>query len=310
MVVKFRGLLYSLFAWTLFLLFLITEVRAEVGVTVCGCQPVEYEIRLQFNLTCQDANVGGLGISETACVPSKETNEDVTDFVPVLVTNIRFLELTKDSLLLQQDPRTGAFLDGDTVRYTSFLAAQTSLTVNETTLPQAFQMAMRGRNAADQQIQLTWVIFYSNACGVVPVLFEGQQQGWSVFVRTAAHSLITLTLPEISPSNPSSRQTELTSPMPSLCQNSPLSLLPSTTPVTLSPMIPPRSTPTRNPIELPTSFPTFYPASTASPTTFAPIAAPSCSPSRLLAKGKGEATNIQDGHCSRQQHLNYTRSDS
>jgi hypothetical protein len=104
------------------------------------------------------------------------------------VTNIQFLELNKDSLLLQQDPRTGDFLDGDTVRFTSVLAAQTS--PNEATLPRALQMAMRGRNAADQQIQLTWVIVYSNSCGVVPVMLEGQKQGWSVFVRMLAHRLI------------------------------------------------------------------------------------------------------------------------
>lgn len=153
---------------------------AQVGTTICGCQPAVYEITLSFNVTCDLTNVQGPGINETACVTSKETDEDVTDFVPAVVTQIQFLELNRNLVILQQETRDGSFRDGNVVRYTSVLAVQDSF--DETTLPRAFQMIIRGFNAIDQPIQTTWVITYDNDCGIFPILFEGQQIGWSVFV--------------------------------------------------------------------------------------------------------------------------------
>ena len=159
-----------------------------VGTTICGCQPAVYEITLSFDVTCDQTDVAGPGINETACVASKETDEDVTDFRPVVVTDIQFLELNKDLATLQQEPRTGAFRDGDIVRYTSVLAVQDDF--DELTLPRAFQMILRGFNAIDQPIQLTWVITYENDCGIFPILFEGQQIGWSVFVSIQFSTLL------------------------------------------------------------------------------------------------------------------------
>ena len=171
----------ALFALGVFsLLVRQTDAQGAVGTTICGCQPAVYEITLSFDVTCDDVDVQGPGINEVACIASKETEDDVTDFVPVLVTDIQFLELNRDLATLQQEPRTGAFRDGDIVRYTSVLAVQDSFTEN--TLPRAFQMIMRGINAIDQPIQMTWVITYENDCGIFPILFEGQRQGWSVFV--------------------------------------------------------------------------------------------------------------------------------
>lgn len=181
---SFARLSLLLLVGTLSLLF--DDASAQVGTTLCGCQPAVYEITLSFDVTCEDENVMGPGINETACVPSKETDEDVTDFVPVLVTDIQFLELNRDLQTLQQEPRTGAFRDGDIVRYTSVLAVQPFF--DELTLPRAFQMVLRGFNAIDQPIQLTWVITYANDCGLFPILFEGQRQGWSVFVSTLISS--------------------------------------------------------------------------------------------------------------------------
>ena len=165
---------------------LFNSASAQVGVTICGCQPAVYEITLNFTLTCDDTDVLGPGINETACVTSKETDEDITDFVPVLVTDIQFLELNQALATLQQEPRTGAFRQGDVVRYTSVLAVRDSFT--ELDVPRAFQMILRGFNAIDQPIQQTWVITYENDCGIFPILFEQQKIGWSIFVSVAGVS--------------------------------------------------------------------------------------------------------------------------
>jgi hypothetical protein len=117
----------------------------------------------------------------------------VTDFVPVLITNVQFLEQNSEFVTLQQIPINGDFRDGDIVTYTSVLAIQTEFT--EATMPRAFQMILRGINAVDQPIQVTWVITYDNDCGIFPILFEGQQMGWSVFVSTLLSSFVSNPLP-------------------------------------------------------------------------------------------------------------------
>eukprot|EP00977_Amphora_coffeiformis_P003290 scaffold609_cov170-Amphora_coffeaeformis.AAC.44 len=232
--------------WALF----FDSVEAQtnpVGTTICGCQPAVYEITLRFNVTCDDENVAGPGIDEVACIPSKETTEDVTDFRPVLVTDIQFLELNSALDTLQQEPRTGAFRDGDVVRYTSVLAVQPFF--NETSLPRAFQMVLRGVNEIDQPIQITWVITYANDCGLFPILFEGQQQGWSVF-------------------------TDLGDPPAFVCPLA-ASAAPSATP-TAPPTSNPTSTPTSNPTSNPTASPTTSPVAafeTSSPTRMEPLTA-------------------------------------
>jgi hypothetical protein len=166
------------------LLLLAQSAMGQVGTTLCGCQPAVYEVTLTFDAECADANVGGPGINETACITSPETEENVTDFVPVLITNVQFLEQNGDFVTLQQIPINGDFRDGDIVTYTSVLAVQEPTEFTESTMPRAFQMILRGINALDQPIQVTWVITYDNDCGIFPILFEGQQMGWSVFVSS------------------------------------------------------------------------------------------------------------------------------
>lgn len=178
-----NGLFLVILVLVLSASFWLDFALAQVGTNICACQPAVYEITLNFTVRCDEVDVQGPGILETACRIEKETTGDVTDFVPAQVTEIQFLELNSNLQTLQQEARTGSFRTGNIVRYTSVLAVQTSF--DEDTLPAAFQVIMRGVNAVDQPIQMFWVITYSNDCGVFPVLSEGQKQGWSIFVSSA-----------------------------------------------------------------------------------------------------------------------------
>ena len=127
---------------------LVDKVEAQsgdnnpVGTTLCGCQPAVYEITLNFTVTCDESDVMGPGINETGCVPSREGNEAVTDLTPVVINEIQFLELNSALAPLQQQQLSGTWVDGNMVRYSSVLAVVKDF--NETTLPRAFQMILRG----------------------------------------------------------------------------------------------------------------------------------------------------------------------
>lgn len=162
---------------------LFGKANSQIGITLCGCQPAVYEITLAFNVSCEQTNVEGPGITDTACIESREGNEPVEDFTPVILTDIQFLELNQNLQTIQQEPRDGPFRDGDVVAYSSVLNVITDF--DEVSLPRAFQMVLRGFNQFDQAIQVTWVITYANDCGLFPILFEGQRIGWSIFVRIA-----------------------------------------------------------------------------------------------------------------------------
>jgi hypothetical protein len=158
---------------------------------LCACQPAAYEIALDFNVSCDDRTVtSGLdgsnpGIIGTACITNKETDQNVTDFTPVTIHAIQFIEHNENVNPIQQVRLDGEFVNGDVVNFTSELANTSSLMNNftELSIPRTLQMILRGNNAADQDIQLIWFIKYSDSCDAMPpLLVIGQTMGWSEFV--------------------------------------------------------------------------------------------------------------------------------
>ena len=153
-------------------------VRAQVvgiGGTLCACQPAVYEFTFNFDLTCEDGNVFGPGINETACLTEiRDVNGDVMDDgdeKPVLVTNIQIFELDQNLQVAAQSVINGNFLDGSTFTYTSIISSETSQ-LDEQTLPRGFQVVSAGVNNVDQSLINTYAILYENDCGIFPILSE------------------------------------------------------------------------------------------------------------------------------------------
>lgn len=161
---------------------LLDRVSAQLGITLCACQPTTYTFILNFDQLCSDQNIEGPGIFDTECFINSSDGENITDTRPVAVSSIRILELNQDLLPLVQTPFSGSFVNGTNITYTSILAAPPS-SLDPENVPAGFQMVLIGRNAQDQFIGNTWIILYSNECGVFPVLREGQRGGWTVLVR-------------------------------------------------------------------------------------------------------------------------------
>jgi hypothetical protein len=143
--------------------------------------------------------VEGAGIIETACLVSSRLPDtvNVTDFVPVTVSEIQVLELDEFQDPIGQSVYTdGPYFDGDFVTYTSIVRTQPEI-VNAMTLPRGLQVSIVGNNAQNQPIINTWGILYNNDCGIFPLLTVGQQIGWSIFVshRKSSDPVPALTRP-------------------------------------------------------------------------------------------------------------------
>ena len=152
-----------------------------VGVDICACQPSTYEFILNFNLTCDDKNVQGPGINASACTITTDRDLNVTNKVPVSVSKIQVLELNQNLDIISTTPYEGEYTNGDVFRYTSVIA--TDKITRPEDVPRALQMTLAGRNANEEDLVNFWIIIFDNSCGIYPVVLEGEQIGWTIFVR-------------------------------------------------------------------------------------------------------------------------------
>lgn len=157
---------------------------AQEGVTVCACQPDAYTFALNFSLTCGDFSVSSAtpGINETYCAVNPVAgDENVTDRVPVEVSQIQILELgpLPASTILNQTTLRGDFLNGATFEYTS-VSAQGVLTPE--TNPTSIQITLTGKNQDGKELINFWTIFFNPGCDIFPLLSPGMDAGWTTFV--------------------------------------------------------------------------------------------------------------------------------
>jgi hypothetical protein len=155
-----------------------------VGVDICACQPSTYEFLLDFGLTCDNKTVDGPGINASECRVTTDRNLNVTDLVPITVSKIQVLELNQDLDVIATTPYEGEYTNGDIISFTSVIA--TDNITNADDVPRALQMTLEGRNSLEQDLVNYWIIIFDNSCGIYPVVLEGEQIGWTVFVRIAA----------------------------------------------------------------------------------------------------------------------------
>jgi hypothetical protein len=158
---------------------LATEATAQIGDTLCACSPTVFNMTLDFSLTCADANIVSDGVVATDCSITPFQGE-VSSLVPVNVFSVDFLELDQDGQVLNQRSSFVDLQDGDTVSYESFSINPELVT--ELTAPKTLIVSFIARNAAREPLFMQYLITYSNSCEDFPVLFPGQQIGWTRFV--------------------------------------------------------------------------------------------------------------------------------
>ena len=172
----------------------LQRVSAQlIGTDICGCQPAFYTFTFDFGLKCTDNTVAGPGINETACLTEIRGQEEVPDdeLVPISVQNVQIFELDQRLQVVAQTVRPGVFVSGSNFTYTSIISTMTD-TLNPLSLPRGLQLVITGLNSNEETVVNTYIILYTNDCGIFPILTEGQTYGWTIFVRARNRNALSL----------------------------------------------------------------------------------------------------------------------
>lgn len=159
--------------------------HAQIGVTVCACQPASYTFQFNFSDVCGTSDVMGPGVVDSSCTVggTAGTEGNVTNLKPVFVSSVQILELDQFQAPLAFASYNDGYVNGDTITYTS--VAGTTAGVNNLTLstiPKGLQLNIQGINSEDQGIVNFWIILFDNNCGLFPVLKAGEHIGWTGLV--------------------------------------------------------------------------------------------------------------------------------
>jgi hypothetical protein len=155
-----------------------------IGTDLCFCQPATYELKLNFSLVCADSSINNStpGILETGClVESRGQTENITDPIPVLVSEVQIVELGPNLENVGQALYTDTYSDGAILTYTSIVQS-TPQDITVANLPRGFQVTITGINSLQESLTQLWIIKYDNECSIFPLLTVGQQMGWTIFV--------------------------------------------------------------------------------------------------------------------------------
>lgn len=159
-------------------------VHAQIGVTLCACQPSVYTFELNFSAICDVSTIDSRpGVRGADCFARGIGlyADETFDFVPVQVTTVSIIELNRQFQVLAQTPYADSFQDGDKVTYTSILGTPEGVAaVTPENIPGGLQIDIVGINALEQPITNVWIILFDNDCGIFPVLEKGDQIGWTI----------------------------------------------------------------------------------------------------------------------------------
>ena len=158
------------------------SATAQIGTTICVCSPAIYELRLNFNATCETTALIGDGILTSDCAIEPFQNDNVTDKVPISAGSIDILELDADLVLLSQSSRFGTFNNGDIIRFAS--VSNDPSVLNETFYPKGLQISIVGNNVLGETLFFAGLIVFETDCGQYPPIEVGSSVGWIIFVST------------------------------------------------------------------------------------------------------------------------------
>lgn len=161
---------------------LLHSAEAQIGTNICACQPSAYTFTLDFGLACANSTIAAAlpGITDVTC----NVFPDVTDPTPVSVSRIDIAEIDQNGRPMDATKIPGPFVDGNLVSYTGFVATSPE-NITTSSLPKGLIVILKGQNAAGVQINNSYAIVFTTNCTTYPVLTDGLQIGWTVYVSTS-----------------------------------------------------------------------------------------------------------------------------
>jgi hypothetical protein len=172
------------------LLSILHTSNAQIGVTICACQPASYTFRFNFTNSCENTTTifpDQPGVVDVGCVESPIISGDddgLFDLVPVQITTVEVLELDQFQVPIGGKLYKEGYTNGDEITYVSIAGTSAGIfNLTELTVPKGLQLNIAGRNKFDLDITNFWIILFSNDCGLFPVLHEGDKIGWTDMVR-------------------------------------------------------------------------------------------------------------------------------
>ena len=134
----------------------------------------------------------GAGIKDYTCSigPEPHDNSDVTDFVPVVIDYIHFIEVDRQAVVINEDYTyvSGVeFVNGDVFNYTSI--SYDTVGLDKSDYPWGLVILLRGKNVAGDRVMNNIIIDYTNSY-VVQTFQAGEAIGWVTFVSFIVFALI------------------------------------------------------------------------------------------------------------------------
>ena len=157
---------------------LVSTCEGQRG-DICACTPSVYEWTFNTAINCNDNQFDTAGIEDSLCEITA-IEDGVTDLVPVEVSIIDITEFNQINQVLQQTIFEGQYVEGDEFSHISAISNPDEIT--EESIPKWIQMIMIGQNAAGNPLSMRWILRFTNSCTQYPVLSEGDQIAWTVFV--------------------------------------------------------------------------------------------------------------------------------
>lgn len=165
-----------------------------VGVDVCACQPIVYELTFDLSMSCSDNTINNTellpGINDTNCIqfagPGGNSETIGDRLIPITISDITVEESNLQFIIIARQLYNGTFRTGDSIQYTSSIVniSDTDTDIDVDNIPHALTVTMNGNTSLGFTVVNTWVIVFDNDCQTYPVLYNGLTIGWTTLVRT------------------------------------------------------------------------------------------------------------------------------
>jgi len=153
----------------------------------CSCTPLEYKWILNFTNPCLSSEItvgSNTGIEDIFCSIDVDSNQlgrvsaydnseisDAVDGTPVMISSYLLVELNDGNIL---DEKNITLIDGNIIKFVSDTTERPAL------VSKGFLAEIIGKNAADEKVELSILIHFTNICRTLPFQ-EGDRIGWLTY---------------------------------------------------------------------------------------------------------------------------------